>query len=104
MIIRIWTAEAVRAKAEDYRRHFETRVVPHLRAISGFKGASLLERDEGAQVAFIALTRWSSMQAIHGFAGPQPEQAIVEPEGRAALSRFDDVVRHYDAAVEEAAP
>jgi heme-degrading monooxygenase HmoA len=104
MIVRIWTAEAFAAKAGDYRRHFEINVLSHLRRISGFMSASLLRRVEGDRVYFIVMTRWSSMEAIRAFAGAEPERAVVEPEARAALSRFDDTVRHFELAVEEVVP
>ena len=32
------------------------------------------------------------------FAGENIDVAIVEPEGRAALSEFDDFARHYEVA------
>jgi hypothetical protein len=36
------------------------------------------------------------MEALHEFAGPDLERAVVEPEARAALLRFDARVRHYE--------
>jgi hypothetical protein len=33
---------------------------------------------------------------IKSFAGPDPEVAIVEPEGRAALTEFDAIARHCE--------
>jgi hypothetical protein len=48
------------------------------------------------EVEFLVLTLWESMEAIRGFAGEQPEVAVVEPEARAALVRFDSTVTHYE--------
>jgi hypothetical protein len=39
---------------------------------------------------------WESMDAIRAFAGPRPDVAVVEPEARAVLSRYDREVRHYE--------
>jgi hypothetical protein len=36
------------------------------------------------------------MEAIRAFPGDQPELAVVEPEARAALMRFDATVTHYE--------
>jgi hypothetical protein len=36
------------------------------------------------------------MDAVRRFAGRPPERAVVEPEARAVLSDFDDLVRHYE--------
>lgn len=34
--------------------------------------------------------------SVRAFAGEQPEVAVVEPEARAVLVRFDDTVSHYE--------
>ena len=39
---------------------------------------------------------WESMGAVRSFAGPQPEEAVVEPPARAALTEFDEIVTHYE--------
>jgi hypothetical protein len=36
------------------------------------------------------------MDAIRAFASEQPEVAVIEPEARAALVRFDETVSHYE--------
>jgi heme-degrading monooxygenase HmoA len=76
-------------------------VLPELRGIAGFAGASLLTCKDGSEVEIVVLTRWRSMDAIRAFAGADPERAVVEPEAMAALLRFDAAVRHYEL-VEEA--
>src|SRR5437667_7963213 len=47
MIARIWRGWAPLATADGYQRHHETEVSGHLRAVSGFRGARLLRRDDG---------------------------------------------------------
>ena len=42
------------------------------------------------------------MDAIKAFAGPKPEQAVVEPGARAILSEFDDFASHYEVVLEAA--
>lgn len=64
--------------------------------LAGFQGLYLLRRQDVKETEFLVLTLWESMDAIHAFAGDQPEHAIVEPEARAALVRFDDTVSHYE--------
>jgi hypothetical protein len=41
------------------------------------------------------LTRWAAMSVIAGFAGRDPDRAVVEPEVVALLLSFDSLVRHY---------
>jgi heme-degrading monooxygenase HmoA len=99
MIARIWHGWAPQARAGDYQRHYESEVSGHLGAISGFRGAQLLRRDEGAEVMFTSITWFSDLQAIGEFAGDDYEQAVVESTARAALSRWDARVSHHEVAV-----
>jgi heme-degrading monooxygenase HmoA len=70
--------------------------MPGLRSVRGFLGAFLSECREDEHVEFLVLTRWASMDAIRAFAGPDPEEAVVEPAAIAALIEFDKRVRHYE--------
>ena len=87
MIARIWRGWAPLATADDYQRHYETEVSGHLRAVSGFRGARLLRRDDGQEVTFTSITFFTSLDAIRGFAGDDFELAVVEETTRQALSR-----------------
>jgi len=74
-----------------------------LPAIEGHRGAYLLNRATldpagGDAVEFIAVTPWDSLAAIREFAGEAVERVVVEPEARALLSGFDDIVRHFELA------
>ena len=73
------------------RAHFRDRVLPELRRVPGFAGASLARRALGDRVEFLVLTRWYSMDAIRGFAGDDPARAVVEPGAVAALIDFDQI-------------
>ena len=100
MIARIWRGWAVPGRADDYQRHYETEVSEHLTAVSGFRGAQLLRRDEGAEVAFTSITWFSDLAAVRGFAGDDYDLALVEDAGRAALSHWDERVSHHEVAVQ----
>ena len=96
MIARIWRGRATTANATHYRRHATERVFPSLEQLHGYQGACLLARETGGEVEFLALTLWDNIEVIKGFAGDDPEMAVVEPEARAELSSFDDFARHYE--------
>ncbi|MGK9166207.1 antibiotic biosynthesis monooxygenase [Inquilinus limosus] len=102
MIVRVWRGWAAPSNPLAYPEHFHGAVLPALRGIAGFRGASLLRQNRPGEIEFMVLTRWESMEAIRAFAGDDPEQAVVEPEAVAALMRFDGRVQHY-AVVEEGA-
>jgi heme-degrading monooxygenase HmoA len=100
MIARIWRGWASQEHAGDYQRHYETQVSGRLRALTGFRGAQLLRRDEGGEVAFTSITWFADLDAVRGFAGEDYERAIVEDAGRSALSRWDERVEHHELALD----
>ena len=75
-----------------YLAHLESAVLPELRHIDGHRGAYVLRDGHEFQV----VTLWDSMEAVRGFAGDDPEAAVVPPEARALLARFDERVRHFE--------
>lgn len=101
MIVRVWTAEALSENADDYRHHFYEVLLPRLRAIAGFVNTEVLERVVGPRVEFVIITRWDNFDAIRAFAGHHEERAVVEPDVRAALERYDETVKHYVRVAEE---
>ena len=99
VIARIWRGWAPPGRADDYQRHYETEVSEHLTAVNGFRGAQLLRRDEGGEIAFTSITWFADLDAVRGFAGDDYERAVVEDAARAALSRWDERVSHHEVAV-----
>ena len=97
MIVRIWRGRADSLKSGTYVEHFTQSVLPDLRTIKGFLGASLLRQNRSSEVEFLVLTKWSSMDAIRAFAGNDVRKAVVRPEAVAALTSFDATVEHYEA-------
>jgi heme-degrading monooxygenase HmoA len=102
MIVRTWRGRALESNSRSYVDHFTQNVLPELRAINGFLGASLLRQKRSSDVEFLVLTRWASTDAIRAFAGNDFRKAVVEPQGAAALVSFDPTVEHFEV-VEEVA-
>jgi heme-degrading monooxygenase HmoA len=96
MIIREWRGRAALDRPAAYPAHFEKSVLPELKTIPGFLGATLMQEKRADRIEFVVLTRWQSMQAIAAFAGSDPSQAVVEPAAVAALVDYDRTVRHYE--------
>jgi heme-degrading monooxygenase HmoA len=99
MITRVWHGWAPASGADAYREHFQAEVLPNLERVPGFLGAQLWRREQSGQVEFVAVTTFDSIDAVRRFAGADHERAIVEPEARRVLSRFDERCTHYEVAV-----
>jgi heme-degrading monooxygenase HmoA len=98
MIVRLWRGRAPASMANAYQKHATQTVFPSLSQLAGHRGAWLLRREDVGETEFVAMTLWESLDAVKAFAGDDVSIAIVEPEGRAALSAFDDFATHYEVA------
>src|SRR3954447_26531543 len=101
MIARLWSAQSTVAQAPAYVEHLRTYVMPKLKAVAGYEGATLLERPGGDGMEIIVMTFWQSIDAIRSFAGDDVETAVVAQEAAALLTDFDRRVRHYEVAVRD---
>ena len=100
MIARMWRGWAPVATADDYQRHYETDVAEHLRQVPGFRGARLLRQEDRDEVRFTSITYFTGMDAVRGFAGAEPDVAVLEDAARRALSHWDERVTHHEVAVD----
>jgi len=96
MIVRAWNGYASATNADDYPKHLLQTVRPKLERVAGVRGLYLLWRGGHDEVQYQVLTLSDSRQAIRAFAGEQLNHAVVEPEARAALVRFDSDVSHFE--------
>lgn len=100
MIARLWHGWARGANAERYEALLRAEILPGIHRIEGFLGAYLLRRDADEEIEFVTVTLWQSLDAVRAFAGEDYEAAVVPPEARALLSRFDERSTHYETLVE----
>jgi heme-degrading monooxygenase HmoA len=102
MITRIWRGwTATTGDADAYEELLRSRVLPGIRRVEAFRGATVLRRDAAPDgVEFVVLTRFESLDAVRAFAGDDYERPVIEPEAQALLDRHDDVAHHYETVVE----
>jgi heme-degrading monooxygenase HmoA len=103
VILRAWRARAEPERRDAYPEFFRRHVVPALRAVPGFLGATLAARDVDGAVEFMVISRWASLEAIRGFAGDALDHAVVEPGAVATLRDHDHVVDHL-TVIDEIGP
>lgn len=100
MIARVWHGWTSRDNADAYQEFLATTMFPSMHRVPGFAGVELLRRDDGDEVAFITVSRFESLDAVRAFAGDEYEQAVIEPEAKALLSRHDERSEHYEIALD----
>ncbi len=90
MIARLWHGLTSRENAGAYETLLRNKVLP------GIHRAYLLKRAVPEGVEFVTLTFFESLNAVRAFAGSDYEQAVVPPDARALLKRFDERSVHYE--------
>jgi hypothetical protein len=98
MIARIWHGWTTPENADAYESLLKAQIFPGIlgRNIAGFERIELFCRDAGAEVEFITLMWFASLEAVRAFAGEDYETAVVPPAARAVLSRYDQRSQHYE--------
>ena len=96
MIARLWHGRVPAAKAAAYRAFLIERAIPDYRAVTGNLGVRVLERRDGDVVHFQTLTFWSSLGAIHGFAGADATRAKYYAEDADYLLEMEERVQHWE--------
>jgi heme-degrading monooxygenase HmoA len=102
MIARIWHGWTTPANADAYEALLKEEIFVGIeeRHIRGFQRIQLLRRDSGAEVEFITVMWFDSLDAVREFAGADHEAAVVPPKARAVLARFDARSQHYEVEAE----
>jgi heme-degrading monooxygenase HmoA len=96
MIARIWHGWAIGKNADRYEAHLRAEILPGIHRIEGYAGAYLLRREADGESEFVTVTLWESLDVVRAFAGADHEAAVVPPEARALLDRFDERSVHYE--------
>jgi antibiotic biosynthesis monooxygenase (ABM) superfamily enzyme len=94
----MWRGWTATENADAYERFLLSELFPSMRDVPGFRGADVLRRPEGDEVAFVTLTRFDSLDDIREFAGREYEAPVLEPQALALLSRYDERALHFDTA------
>jgi heme-degrading monooxygenase HmoA len=103
MISRVWTALTTEEDQHKYYENFRTHVLPALRRLAGYQGATLNSRRDAEGIEILVITKWRSVEAVRAFAGPDVEQAVVADEAALVLTQWDRHARHYDVILDDAA-
>src|SRR4051812_21385453 len=98
MITRMWRGWTRTEDADAYERFLLDELFPAMRKIRGFLGADVLRRVDRAEIAFVTLTRFRSIDDIRAFAGDEFEVPVIEPRAAVLLSHYEDRAVHYETS------
>ncbi len=96
MITRIWHGWTTPENSPKYEQLLRSEVLPGIHRVSGFRGAHLLRRNAGDEVEFVTLCYFETLEDVRSFAGEDYTLAVVPPEARKLLKRFDQRSEHYE--------
>ena len=96
MIARHWRGWTEPQDADTYESLLKNTVLPGLRTIAGYRGGYVLRSDGSAEVEFVVMNLFDSLESVEAFAGADYSTAVFEPEARALLSRFESTAHHYE--------
>jgi heme-degrading monooxygenase HmoA len=100
MIARIWHGWTTPENADAYETLLRAEVLPRIEEIPGARGAYVLRSPLDGEVEFVTITFWESLDAVRQFAGDDYQVAVVPPEARRLLARFDERSRHFETVIE----
>jgi len=98
MIARVWHGYTKPEHADAYESMLKPELLPGISKVKGYKGSYLLRRNLGAEVEFITIMLWESIEAIRAVAGADYETAVIPEERRKYLARSDPKSAHYEVA------
>jgi hypothetical protein len=98
MICRMWHGWTTIENAGAYETLLREEIFHGIagRNIRGFRGIDLVRRDAADEVEFMTVMWFDDFDSVREFAGADYVQAVVPPEARLLLSRFDAESAHYD--------
>jgi len=98
MIARIWHGYTNYENAFTYEAMLKEEIFSGIekRKIKGFIDIQLLMRNLEAEVEFITIMRFDSFDSVKEFAGNDYEKAVIYPDAKPLLLRYDERSQHYE--------
>ena len=98
MIARVWHGYTKPEHADAYEAQLKPELLPGISKVKGYCGSYLLRREMGAEVEFVTIMLWESIESIRAVAGTDYENAVIPAERRKYLARYDAKALHYEIA------
>jgi heme-degrading monooxygenase HmoA len=96
VILRTWRGWTRRDDADRYFEYLANTGVRDIETTPGNRGVLLVRREVGGRTEFLFTSLWDSLEAVKGFAGPDPERAVFYPDDDAFLVEKDEHIDHWE--------
>lgn len=98
MIKRIWHGWTTHDNADRYESLLREEIFPGIAAkgITGYRDVELLRRPLHAEVEFITIMTFDSLDSVKAFVGKDPSVSYVPARAKEVLSRYDKRSLHYE--------
>jgi antibiotic biosynthesis monooxygenase (ABM) superfamily enzyme len=98
MIARIWHGYTKPENASAYEIMLNEEIFTGIkkRNYKGFIDIQLLIRKLNNEVEFVTIMRFDSLNSVKEFAGEDYEQAVIYPDAKQLLLRYDERSQHYE--------
>jgi heme-degrading monooxygenase HmoA len=98
MIWRVWHGWTTHQNADAYEDYLRNELLPRVKrelTTRGYRGFHLLQAERGAEVEFVTMLAFESLDSVKGFAGEDYTSAVISDKAKSLLSRHDEQVEHY---------
>jgi hypothetical protein len=100
LIARVWKGWTSSENAAAYRELLQSKVLPRLREIEGYRGGWVLYKNASdGEIEFMVVNFFESLEAVKKFAGPDYSVPVFEPEARELLSKVEPLAKHYEVGL-----
>jgi len=99
MICRMWHGWTTLQNADAYDSYLQKELFPRVErelTPKGYLGFQLLRLKNAAEVEFVTMLWFNSLESVKGFAGENYSLAVISDKAKSLLARFDDRVKHYE--------
>ena len=97
MVARVWHGYcSTREHADAYEAMLKPELLPGVSTKKGYRGSHLMRRQAGAEIEFLTILFFDSLDDIKALTGPDYETAVIPAERKQHLSRYDARAVHYD--------
>jgi len=99
MIWRVWHGWTKLDKADAYEHYLREELFPRVKrelTARGYRGFQLLRAQRDAEVEFVTMLAFDSIQSVKSFAGENYSMAVISDKAKSLLSHYAEQVEHYE--------